>query len=184
MSPYLAHIHITSQTFTVSNLPSGLIQSYKTCVTRTGEALLNGPTSHSRNIRHIFFKPKELCSCPQRSIMQCSMRNQCSCLYTRIMDYLHVLYIILMVLSCVLCMTLMVFIYMYYGLFACINSVDIMPWFSTVFSFHLPIFGKIHPEIATTNFRKITALSVKLANNSTKLAEFWYFRFLLFLRCL
>jgi hypothetical protein len=38
MSLYLAHIHITSQTFTLSNLPggfmSGLIQSFITCVTR------------------------------------------------------------------------------------------------------------------------------------------------------
>jgi hypothetical protein len=29
-----------------------------------------------------------------------------------------------MVLSCVLYMTLMIFIYVYYGLFACINLVD------------------------------------------------------------
>jgi hypothetical protein len=116
--------------------------------------------------------------------MQCSMCNQCSCLYTCIMDYLHVLCIILMVLSCVLCITLMVFIYMYYGLFACTNLVDVMPLFSTVFSFHLPIFGKIRPEIATTNFRKITALSVKSADNLPKSAKFWYSRFLLFLRCL
>jgi hypothetical protein len=40
--------------------------------------------------------------------MQCSMRNQCSSLFTYIMDYLHVLCMILMVLSCVLCMNLMV----------------------------------------------------------------------------
>jgi hypothetical protein len=70
MSPYLAHIHITSQTFTVSNLPggfmSGLIRSCIICVTKTGETLLNGPTSHSKNIRHIFFKPKVLFSCPQK----------------------------------------------------------------------------------------------------------------------
>jgi hypothetical protein len=52
------------------------------------------------------------------------------------MAYLHVLCMILVVLSCVLCMTLMVFIYMYYGLFACINLVDVMPLFSMVFSFH------------------------------------------------
>jgi hypothetical protein len=61
------------------------------------------------------------------------------------MDYLHALCMILMVFSCVLCMTLMVFIYVYYGLFACINLVDVMPLFFTVFSFHLLIFGKIHP---------------------------------------
>jgi hypothetical protein len=79
MSMSLAHIHITSQTFTVSSLPggfmSGLIQSFITCVTKTSKTLLNGPTSHGRNTRHTFFEPKVLCSCPRRSIMQCSMRN-------------------------------------------------------------------------------------------------------------
>jgi hypothetical protein len=165
ISPYLAHIHITSQTFTVSNLPggfmSGLIRSCITCVIRTGKALLNGPTSHSRNIRHIFFEPKVLSSCRRRSIMQCSMRNQCSGLFTCIMDYLHVLCMILMVLSCVLCMTLMVFIYMYYRLFACTDLVDVTPLFFTIFSFHLPIFskncpvsGKIRLEISTPIFGK------------------------------
>jgi hypothetical protein len=93
--------------------------------------------------------------------MQCSMRNQCSGLFTCIMDYLHVLCMILMVLSCVLCMTLMMFIYMYYGLFACTNLVYVMLLFYMVFSFYLPIFGKlcpisgkIRPKIATTNFGK------------------------------
>jgi hypothetical protein len=149
MSPYLAHIHITSQTFTVSNLPggfmSGLIRSCITYVTRTGEALLNGSTSHGRNIRHIFFEPKVLCSCLWRSIMQCSMCNQCSGLFTCIMNYLYVLCMILMLLSCVLCITLMVFIYVYYRLFACTNLVDVMSLFSTVFSFHLPIFWQNSP---------------------------------------
>jgi hypothetical protein len=65
--------------------------------------------------------------------MQCSMHNQCSGLFTCTMDYLHVLCMILMVLSCVLCMTLIVFIYVYYGLFACTNLVDIMPLFFIVF---------------------------------------------------
>jgi hypothetical protein len=75
---------------------------------------------------------------------------------------------ILMVLSCVLCMTLMMFIYMYYGLFACTNLVYVMLLFYMVFSFYLPIFGKIRPisgkirpKIATTNFRKIIDLLVK-----------------------
>jgi hypothetical protein len=93
--------------------------------------------------------------------MQCSMRNQCSGLFTCIMDYLHVLCMILMVLSCVLCMTLMMFIYMYYGLFTCTNLVYVMLLFYMVFSFYLPIFGKIRPifgkirpKIATTNFGK------------------------------
>jgi hypothetical protein len=93
--------------------------------------------------------------------MQCSMHNQCSGLFTCIMDYLHVLCMILMVLNCVLCMTLMVFIYVYYGLFACTNLVDAMPLFFMVFSFHLPIFGKNHlvsckirPKITMAIFRK------------------------------
>jgi hypothetical protein len=114
---YLTHIHITSHTFAVGNLPgeftSELIWSCITCVNRTDKVLLNGPTSHVRNIRHIFFEPKVLCSCRQRSIIQYSMHNQCSGLFTYIMDYLHVLCMILIVLSCVLYMTLMVFIYVY-----------------------------------------------------------------------
>jgi hypothetical protein len=65
--------------------------------------------------------------------MQYSMRNQCSDLFTCIMDYLHVLYMILMVLSCVLYMTLMMFIYVYYGLFTYTNLVDVMPLFSRFF---------------------------------------------------
>jgi hypothetical protein len=164
ISPYLVHIHITSQTFTVSNLPdgfmSGLIRSCITCVTRTGKALMNRPTSHGRNIRHIFFKPKVLCSCRWRSIMQCSMRNQCSGLFTCIMDYLDVLCMILMVLSCVLCMTLMIFIYLYYGIFACTNLVDVILLFFMIFSFHLlifdrnlPVSGKNRPEITTPIYR-------------------------------
>jgi hypothetical protein len=93
--------------------------------------------------------------------MQCSMRNQCSGLFTYIMDYLHVLCLNLMVLSCVLCMTLMAFIYMYYGLFACTNLVDVMMLFFMVFLLHLlifdknrPVSGKIRPNIATPIFRK------------------------------
>jgi hypothetical protein len=36
-------------------------------------------------------------------------------------------------------MTLMIFIYIYYGLFACMNLVDVMPLFLTVFhSFFVP----------------------------------------------
>jgi hypothetical protein len=49
------------------------------------------------------------------------------------MNYLHVLCMIFMVLRCVLCMTLMVFIYVYYKLFACTNLVDIMLLFSQFF---------------------------------------------------
>jgi hypothetical protein len=91
--------------------------------------------------------------------MQYSMCNQCSGLFTCIMNYLHVLCMIFMVLSYVLCMALMVFIYVYYGLFACINLVDVMLLFFTVFLFHLPIFnknwpvsGRNRPKIATPVF--------------------------------
>jgi hypothetical protein len=141
ISPYLTYIHITSQTFTVSSLPGGfmtrLIQSCIICVTRTGKVLLNWPTSHGRNIRHIFFEPNVLWSCRWRSIMQCSMHNQCSDLFTCIMNYLHILYIIFMVLSYVLYMILMLFIYMYYKLSVCTNLVDGISLFFTVFSFNL-----------------------------------------------
>jgi hypothetical protein len=64
--------------------------------------------------------------------MQYSMRNQYNGFFTCIIDYLHVLCIILMVLSGVLYMTLMVFIYVYYGLFACTNLVVVMPLFFMV----------------------------------------------------
>jgi hypothetical protein len=73
--------------------------------------------------------------------MQCSMRNKYSGLIICIMNYLHVLYMIFMVLSCVLCMTLMIFIYVYYGLFVYTNLVYVMLFF-TIFSFHLLIFDK------------------------------------------
>jgi hypothetical protein len=67
MSLSLAHINITSQTFRVSKLPdgfmSGLSPNFITCVTRTGKTLLNGPTSHGRNIMPTFFKSKVLCLC-------------------------------------------------------------------------------------------------------------------------
>jgi hypothetical protein len=146
ISSYLTHIHIASQTFTISNLSggftSGLIRSCITCITSTGKALLNEPTSHGRNIRHIFFQSKVLCSCRQRSIVQYNMHNQYSGLFIFIMNYLHVVCMILMVLSCVLCMILMMFIYVYYGLFICTNLVYIISLFLRVFSSHLPIFGK------------------------------------------
>jgi hypothetical protein len=156
ISSYLAHIHITSQTFIVSNLPggftSGLIRICITCVTRTDKTLLNGSTSHGRNIRHIFFEPKVLCSCRRRSIMQYNMRNQYSGLFICILDYLYVLCMILMILSCVLCMTLMVFIYVYYELFAYTNLVDIMSLFFMV-------------------FRSIYRISVKIGRFSVKSSE-------------
>jgi hypothetical protein len=99
--------------------------------------------------------------------MQCSMHNQYSVLFTCIIDYLHVLCMILMILSCVLCMTLMIFIYVYYRLFSYTNLVDVMSLFFTVFSFYLPNFGKNRPvsdknrpEIATPIFRKAGRISV------------------------
>jgi hypothetical protein len=160
ISPYLAHIHITFQTFTVSNLSggftSGLIRSCITCVIRTDKALLNGPTSHDRNIRHIFFKPKVLCSCRWRSITQYIMCNQCNGLFTCIIDYLHVLCMLLIVLCYVLCITLMVYIYVYYGLFTCTNLVQLILLFFTVFSFHLPNFDKNRP-VSDKNHPKLTA---------------------------
>jgi hypothetical protein len=82
MSLSLTHINITSQTFRVSRLPGGFMSrlspNFITCVTRTGKALLNGPTLHGRNTRPTFFEPKVLCSCPQTSIIQCRMCSQCS----------------------------------------------------------------------------------------------------------
>jgi hypothetical protein len=59
-----------------------------------------------------------------------------------------------MVLSCVICITLMVFIYVYYGLFTCINLVDVMSLFFTGFSLYLPIFNKNRP-VSGTNRLKI-----------------------------
>jgi hypothetical protein len=147
--PYTYHItniHSQQPTWWVYEW---LIRSCITCVIRTGKALLNGPTSHGRNIRHIFFEPKVLCSCRRRSIMQYNMRNQYSGLFICILDYLYVLYMILMILSCVLCMTLMVFIYVYYELFAYTNLVDIMSLFFMV-------------------FRSIYRISVKISRFSVK----------------
>jgi hypothetical protein len=153
MSLYLTHIHITSQIFTVSNLPdyfmSGLIRSFITCVTRTDEALLNEPTSHDRNTRHTFFESKVLCLCPQRSITHYNMHNHCSSLFTYIMDYLYIQCMTPMVCICVLCVTLMLFIYVYYRLFAYTNLVDIILLFFTIFS--LTDFMKNSSDISPKN---------------------------------
>jgi hypothetical protein len=113
--------------------------------------------------------------------MQCSMRNHCSGLFTCIMNYLHVLCMILMVLSCVLCMTLMVFIYVYYGLFACTNLVDVMPLFSRFFHFIYQFSAEIVrflPKFARKSPRQF---SRKITDLSMKSAEFQYSRFSLFL---
>jgi hypothetical protein len=170
ISSYLTYIYIISQTFTIINLlsgfTSGLIQSCIACITRTGKTLLNRSTSYGRNIRHIFFEPKVLCSCQRRSIIQCSIHKQCSDLFTYIMNYLHILCMIFMILSCVLCMTLMMFIYVYYRLFIYTNLVDIMSLFFMIFWFHLLIFNKNRPvsdkKKRSENRRKKPAdLSVK-----------------------
>jgi hypothetical protein len=85
-------------------------------------------------------------------------RDPCSDLFIYIMDYLYVLCIIFMVLSCVPCMPFSVFIYMYYGLFVCINLVDVMPLFFTIFSFNLPIFDKNRPVSIKIRPKIITSI--------------------------
>jgi hypothetical protein len=155
------------------------------CVTRTGEALLNEPASHGRNIRHIFFEPNILCSYP-RSIMQYSMHNQCSGLFTRIMDYLYVLCMILMVWICALCMTFMLFIYVYYGLFACTNLVDIMMLFLLFFlsndRFSVKFNRFLSKFIRKSCGRFSEKVSDFLTDNSAKPAEIRDSRIQLFLR--
>jgi hypothetical protein len=100
--------------------------------------------------------------------MQCGMRNQCSGLFTCIMDYLRILCMILIVFSYVLCMTLMLFIYVYYELFACTNLVDVISLYFTVFRSIYRILAKISwfPAKTTQNSprrfpKKMTDLSVK-----------------------
>jgi hypothetical protein len=93
---------------------------------------------------------------------------------------------IFMVLSCVLCMTLIVFIYVYYGLFICTNLVDVISLFFTGFSFHLPNLGKNWP-VSDKNRPKLTRrFSKKPADLSVKPAAFrcfWFSLFLHRLRC-
>jgi hypothetical protein len=96
--------------------------------------------------------------------MQYSMRNQCSGLFTCIMDYLHILCMILMILSCVLCITLMMFIYMYYRLFACTNLVDVMPLFSWFFRSIYRFSAKIARFLAKFDRKLPRDISVKLVN--------------------
>jgi hypothetical protein len=147
---------------------------------KTGKSLLNEPTSHDRNVRHIFFKPNVLWSCQQKSIMQYNMCNQCSGLFICIMNYLYILCIIFMVLSCVLCMTLMMFIYVYYGLFAYTNLV-VMSLFFMVFSLYLSIFDKNWPVFDTNRPKIIRRFSEKPADLSVKPIDLSVFSILLFL---
>jgi hypothetical protein len=88
---------------------------------------------------------------------------------------------ILMVLNYILCMTLMVFIYVYYGVFIYTNLVDVMLFF-TVFSFYLPIFDKNRPVSAKLRPKITTPILKKISDLSVKLAEFRYSQFSLFLR--
>jgi hypothetical protein len=98
------------------------------------------------------------------------MRNQYSGLFTCIMNYLHVLYMILMILSCVLCMPLIVFIYVYYELLICINLVDVMSFF-TVFSFHLPFSAKIARFLIKFARKSSRQFSGKIIDLSVKSAD-------------
>jgi hypothetical protein len=61
-------------------------------------------------------------------------------LFTCIINYLHVICMTFKLWICILCITLMMLIYVYYGLFICINLVDVMSLFSMVFSFQMPNF--------------------------------------------
>jgi hypothetical protein len=74
--------------------------------------------------------------------MQCGMRNHCSDLFICFINYLHALCMIFMILSCVPYIILMMFIYVYYGLFTYTNLIDVISVFFTVFSFYLLIFNK------------------------------------------
>jgi hypothetical protein len=51
---------------------------------------------------------------------------------------------------------LILFIYVYYKLFVCINLVDVISLFFTIFSFHLPVFDK-NRSIYDKNCPKILA---------------------------
>jgi small-conductance mechanosensitive channel len=110
------------------------------------------------------------------------MYNQCSGLFTCIIDYLHVLCMILILLSCVLCMTSMVFIYVYYGLFICTKLVDVMSLFFMVFLFHLPNFSKNRSVLTKTARNSSRRFSEKQGDLSVKSAAFRCSRFSLFLR--
>jgi hypothetical protein len=114
--------------------------------------------------------------------MQCVMHNQYSGLFTCMMDYLHVLCISLMVLSCVLCMTLMVFIYVYYGLFACTNLVDVMPLFFHDFFIPSTDFWQKSPDfLQNSPGNRHVDFWEKPADLSVKPAAFRSSRFSLFL---
>jgi hypothetical protein len=111
-------------------------------------------TSYGRNIRHIFFEPNVLCSYRRRSIMQCSMRNQCSGLFLCTMYDSYVIELCIM--------------YDSHGVYLRVLRTICMYNFSrchviifTVLSFHLsnfseiwPVFGKTRPKLATSVFGK------------------------------
>jgi hypothetical protein len=66
---------------------SGLIRSCITCVIRTDDALLNGPTSYDRNISHIFIEPRYYAH------VHGGILCNAACA-TNVVVYLHVLWII------------------------------------------------------------------------------------------
>jgi hypothetical protein len=97
-------------------------------------------------------------------------------------------YIWLMTWIYVLCVTFMVFIYVYYELFACRNLVYVMSFF-TVFSFQWSISWKIRPvstkivqESSGRFSGKVGDFSMNLTNNSVKPAEICVSKNWLFLR--
>jgi hypothetical protein len=72
---------------------------------------------------------------------------------------------------------------MYYGLFVCINLVDVMPLFFTIFSFNLPIFDKNHPVSIKIRPKIITSIFwTKPTDLSVKPTAFPSFQFSLLLR--
>jgi hypothetical protein len=77
----------------------------------------------------------------------------------------------------------MMFIYVYYGLFAYTNLVDIMSLFFTVFLFNAAKFDRFLPKFVRESSeqfsKKFSDLSVKSADNSTKLAKIQDSRILL-----
>jgi hypothetical protein len=114
--------------------------------------------------------------------MQCSIHNQSNGLFIYIINYLHVLYMILMILSCVLYMTLMMFIYVCYRLFTCINLVDVISLFFMVFCSFYQISIKIGWFLIKTVRNLPLRFSKKPTALSVKPAVFRCYRFSPFIR--
>jgi hypothetical protein len=77
-----------------------------------------------------------------------------------------------MVLSYVLCMTLMMFIYVYYRLFTCINLVDVMSLFSRFFRSIYRFLAKIVRFLIKFARKSSRRFLKKLADLSVKLPYF------------